>query len=153
MINRKSQLQSALFTGTLLVVLDQICKNWAIHMPNFSVYIISPWLGWEFFKNPGVAFGIPISGWIMTIITPPIVFGLAILLNKKYSEPKTSSHEIWGLSLIILGATSNFIDRLLLNYTADYIRILYSVINIADVMIICGLFCLLKGNRLIDKTS
>lgn len=152
-MDRKSQLQCALFTGIILVILDQICKNWAILTPNFSVYLIKPWLGWEFFQNPGVAFGIPIPGWVMTIITPPIVLALVALLNKKYSEPKTTSREIWGLLLIIFGATSNFIDRLLLNYTADYIRILYSVINIADIMIVCGLFCLFKANPIIDKTN
>lgn len=152
-MDRKSQLQCALLIGIVLVIIDQVCKNWAIHMPNFSIYLVKPWLGWEFFQNPGVAFGIPIPGWVMTIITPPIVLVLAALLNKRYSEPKTTSKEIWGLLLIILGATSNFIDRLLVNYTVDYIRILYSIINIADIMIVCGLLFLFRTNSIIDKTN
>ena len=151
MLTRKSQLYSALLIGSGLLIIDQLFKNWAIHKPNFSFYLIKPWLGWEFFQNPGVAFGIPIHGWVMTIITPPIVLALGIFLHKKYLEPKTFPLEIWGLLLIIFGATSNFIDRLLLNYTADYFRILYSVINIADIMILCGLFFLLKINQSIDK--
>ncbi len=153
MLTRKSQLLSALFTGFSLLIIDQLFKNWAIHAPNFSFYIINPWLGWEFFKNPGVAFGIPVPGWIMTAITPPIILALGVFLYKKYLEPKTFSGEVWGLVLIIFGATSNFIDRLVLNYTAVYIRIIYSVINIADIMILCGLFFILKVNHIIDKTK
>lgn len=152
MPTRKSQLISALFTGTSLLIIDQLCKKLVLANPNFSIYIFNPWLGWEFFQNPGVAFGIPIPGWIMSIITPPIVLSLIIFLYKKYPEPKTFTREIWGLLLIIFGAASNFIDRLLLNYTVDYIRILYSVINLADIMILCGLLCLLQTKQIIDKT-
>lgn len=152
MLTRKSQLIGALFTGTGLLIFDQLCKKLAIHNPSFFAYLFKPWLGWEFFQNPGVAFGIPIPGWVMTIITPPIIVALGIFLYTKYQEPKTFSKEIWGLILIIFGATSNFIDRLLLNYTADYLRVVYSVINLADIMILGGLFCLLKAKQIIDKT-
>lgn len=151
MLTRKGQLFSALFTGVSLLVVDQLCKKLVLNNPTFSFYLIKPWFGWEFFQNPGVAFGIPIPGWIMTLITPPILIALSIFLYKKYQEPKTFYRELWGLLLIIFGATSNFIDRLLLNYTADYIRIIYSVINLADIMILCGLFCLLGANQLVDK--
>ncbi len=153
MLHRKSQLLVALFTGIGLVVFDQLCKNWALSASGFSFYFFSPWFGWEFFQNPGVAFGIPVPGWIMTIITPPIILGLGIILNNRYLNPKTFTKEIWGLVFIMLGAVSNFIDRITLNYTVDYLRLFYSVINIADVMILFGLICLLSTNRLIDKNN
>lgn len=153
MFERKNQLLRAVFTCFGLLVVDQICKAWAINHPGFSFYLIDPWLGWEFFLNPGVAFGIPIPGSVMSIITLPIVFFLSWLLYKKYQAPKTLFSELCGLTLIIFGALSNYLDRLIINNTIDYLRLFYSVINLADVMIICGLLFISKANYHLDKDS
>lgn len=152
MTDRKNQLVRAVFTSLGLVTIDQLCKALALRVPDFSFYLINPWLGWEFFLNPGVAFGIPIPGQVMTMITPPIVIFLFWQLTKKYNEPKTLFSELCGLVLIIFGAASNLIDRMVINYTVDYLRLFYSVINLADIMIVCGLFFTLRANYQVDKT-
>lgn len=153
MFDRKNQLLRAVFISVTLLVADQLCKAWAVHTPGFSFYLINPWLGWEFFLNPGVAFGIPIPGSLMSIVTPPIIIVLSGLFYKKYQNPKTIFSELSGLLLIIVGAFSNYLDRLLTHHTIDYLRLFYSVINLADIMIICGLIFVVRANYRLDKTS
>ena len=44
----------------------------------------------------------------------------------------------FGIYLIVAGAISNLIDRILFTITIDYFRIVTSIINLADVMIVVG---------------
>lgn len=51
-----------------------------------------------------------------------------------------------GLLLIILGGASNFFDRIYYGYVIDWMRVFVfplSVFNIADLMIIVGILCLI----------
>ncbi len=52
----------------------------------------------------------------------------------------------FGFSLIILAGFSNFFDRLYFGYVIDWIKIFIlpiSIFNIADIMIISGIICLI----------
>ena len=81
---------------------------------------------------------------------PADYFGLIIWAVKQvsrntYHVTHNTEHEarntcLLSLILIISGALSNFIDRILFGATIDYIRIFTGVINLADVMIVVGLF-------------
>ena len=86
--------------------------------------------------------------WLLVLITPLIIFGLIIWAVKHvsritYHVTHNTEHEarntrLLSLILIISGALSNFIDRILIGATIDYIRIFTGVINLADVMIVVG---------------
>ena len=54
---------------------------------------------------------------------------------------------LFGLVLVIAGASSNLIDRVFFGFTIDYLRILTSVINVADIMIISGVLILLLPKK------
>jgi lipoprotein signal peptidase len=43
-----------------------------------------------------------------------------------------------GIGLIVAGAISNFVDRVLWGATIDYLRVLTGVINLADCVIVVG---------------
>ena len=58
--------------------------------------------------------------------------------NKKIRNKKPSTTLCAAYILILGGALSNFIDRLLFGITIDYFRILTSVFNVADIMIVVG---------------
>ena len=60
---------------------------------------------------------------------------------KKERENKT---QILGASILIAGALSNLIDRMLYGVTIDYIRIFTSIFNLADLAIVLGAVLLLK---------
>lgn len=143
--NKNTRLITYSLVSGCFFILDQLFKYLARTNDTFTYYLIKPWLGWEYFANPGIAFGLPLPNWLLVLVSPLIIFGLAILLTKKY---KNSSH--WtslGLILIIAGAISNLADRIIFEVTIDYIRILTSIMNLADIMIVVGAFLIVMSGK------
>lgn len=128
--------------GGFLFFLDRGLKHFAFSHQHFASYISRPWIGWEYFENPGVAFGIPLP-WFAAFFYTPIIIASVLWYYKK----KKSSDVFlrMGIILIFFGALSNLIDRILYHITIDYIRIFTSIINLADVMIVCGALLLLSA--------
>jgi len=119
----------------LFLLIDQLLKFLARTNPDFNLYIWKPWLGWEYFANPGIAFSLPVPNWLVLLVTPIIlILFIALILKSK----KKNNLFYFSIFLIVTGAISNFIDRILFSATIDYIRILTGIINLADVMIVIG---------------
>ena len=115
--------------------LDQWLKFFARTHREYTHYIIEPWIGWEYLGNGGVAFGIPVPNTLLLIVTPFIL----LFLSRFFLQHKKPSTTLCVAYILILGgALSNFIDRLLFGITIDYFRILTSVFNVADIMIVVG---------------
>jgi signal peptidase II len=125
---------SLLVSGSFLL-LDQVLKYIVRHNPESTHYLWRPWIGWEYFENPGIAFGIPVPQFLIVILTPIIIILLIAWWMKKED---TNILFYLGTTLIIAGAISNLIDRMLFSFTVDYLRILTSVMNVADIMIVAG---------------
>jgi len=149
MISRRASLLFSIGIAGLFFVLDRVLKHIAFHHPDYRSSIIDPWLGWEYFANPGVAFSIPIPSSLVVIVTPLILIGLLVLWQK--SSTKTI-FLYTGTLLLGCGALSNFVDRVLYAITIDYIRIIYSVINIADIMILAGALLLIYHEHVLHRT-
>jgi lipoprotein signal peptidase len=122
------------FVGGFLFLGDQILKHFARVNPDFAYYIWKPWLGWELFLNDGIAFSLPFPNWLIILITPILL----LLLIAWAKEKKRNKLFYFGVALIISGAVSNFVDRVLWGATIDYLRVLTGVINLADVGIVVG---------------
>lgn len=120
--------------GGFFLCLDQILKYLARVNPDFSYYIWKPWLGWELFLNKGIAFSLPFPNWLIILLTP----ALLLLLIAWAKEKKRNKLFYFGVALIISGAVSNFVDRVLWGATVDYLRVLTGVINLGDVAIVVG---------------
>lgn len=132
----KKTVPLVLLANGLFFVLDQYFKFVARTSPEFTLYLWKPWLGWEYFENLGIAFSAPVPQIATLLLTPIIV---AMVLVYAYKKRKQGSVLLFlGVSLIITGALSNLVDRLLLHVTIDYLRVLTMVINVADVMIVSG---------------
>lgn len=121
--------------GGLFLLLDQILKLLARTNEHFTFYIIKPFLGWEFFRNFGIAFSLPLTQLIVLPLSFIIIGGIVIYTAQKQNKPPLL---LWGTALIVSGALSNIIDRMFLGFTTDYIRIIFSVINLADICIVAG---------------
>ncbi|MBH41107.1 MAG: signal peptidase II [Candidatus Magasanikbacteria bacterium] len=119
----------------LCFIIDRILKHFAQNNTDFAYYIIKPWLGWEYFANSGVAFSIPIPQSFLILFTPII---LLLLLTYYTNKSRKTLIFTCAILLVTFGALSNFIDRMLFGITIDYFRIITSIFNIADVMIIIG---------------
>lgn len=133
-----------LASGLFFCCLDQGLKFWARTHQTFSWYLWRPWLGWEYFANPGIAFGIPLPNSLIVIITPLILLYLAhLLLAKKICSP----YAVLGIILIMFGAISNWLDRVVFGITIDYVRVATSVLNIADLMIGLGALLIVFATR------
>ena len=88
-----------------------------------------------YFANPGIAFSLPLPHTATLLITGTLIVTFAgFFISTKQREVKIA------LFTALLGASSNFVDRLLTNYTTDYfIFFSRSAINIADLLIVVGI--------------
>ncbi len=127
--------------GGLLFFLDRILKHLAYTNQETNYLFIKNIIGWEYFGNTGIAFSIPLPQIILLLFTPVLLF-----LLYKYIKP-TNFYCKLGLLLIILGALSNYIDRVLFNITIDYLRLFTSIFNIADIMVLSGILVIIKTTK------
>ncbi len=134
---------SLVFSGVFCIALDQLLKFIAQKSADHAYYLISHLIGWEYFENPGIAFGIPLPQFIVIPLSIIIIILGIILLNKGNENKK----QMFGASLLIAGALSNLIDRILYGITIDYIRIITSIFNLADLAIVIGGIILISGNK------
>ncbi len=145
MIKRLHSISFICLSGVFLI-LDQVLKYLARTNPEFSAYIWKNWIGWEYLANTGIAFSLPFPNWLLITLTPFILLFLLYLVFKKRDAGKLI---YLGVFLIISGALSNFIDRVLFAVTIDYLRFFTSVINLADIIIVLGAgFWILGGARI-----
>jgi lipoprotein signal peptidase len=122
------------FVGGLFFIVDQLLKYFSRNIWPTKKLLFNCF-GWYPFKNTGVAFSVPLPQFI--IITLSLLILLLLVYLLKNSKKNTFAYRL-GLILIIFGAASNLIDRILFSYTADYVLILTGVINLADIMIVSG---------------
>lgn len=143
-MNKKVRLLLFSVSGGLFLLFDQYCKHLAQTFPNFRWYLVPRMLGWEYFENPGVAFGVPLPQFLILLYTPIILVVLFFFYKKK---KRPSGLFSFSIILIFFGALSNFIDRILFSLTIDYLRIFTGIFNIADFMILGGAILLLWDQR------
>jgi lipoprotein signal peptidase len=147
MVSKKIHIVGLLACGFFIIFFDQCAKYIALHHTT-SDFIIKPWLGWELFFNPGVAFGLPVANWLAVWCTPLILLCMLYWFQKRWHEPKTPISFFYGLTFLIAGALSNYFDRVFYAATIDYFRIFYSVINAADISIVLGAITLIYTDNL-----
>lgn len=127
-------------------IFDRFLKWQALHGWNED-YLLNKHFGWHPFLNPGVAFGVPVPSWLIIVLTIPILVLLIYHVSRLTYQARML--HVTCYVLIIAGALSNFIDRLLYNHTVDYILISTGVINLADILIVAGfVIYLLRRTRI-----
>lgn len=124
-----------------LFVLDQTYKYLAQTNQTKSWYLIDKIIGWEFFANPGIAFGINFPLIPLLVITPLILWFFF------HTQKNTTMQSRIGFIIICAGVISNTIDRIVHGYVVDYLRVFTGVFNLADVYIIIGVIILFYEQR------
>lgn len=129
--------QSAYIIPVALICVDQAIKWYSQHLlPIQGVFLIPGLLGLEPFLNPGIAFGIPVPGLLLTAGTAALAIGFGIIGVRRANQ---------GALLVAAGGLSNAIDRIFFGVTFDYLRVgPWSMVNLADGMIIIGLLLFLS---------
>lgn len=92
----------------------------------------------HFVKNKGIAFSLSLASPLVIVLT--LVALAFVIFTLRRSFEKNERYMTLGLCSILLGAFSNFFDRLKYGYVIDYIDVrFFSVFNIADAMITAGI--------------
>lgn len=93
----------------------------------------------NFTPNYYMAFSLPWSGALLNSLVVLIIIGLVLLIFYLTLNNKYPKYLPVLLTIILFGAISNVLDRLVCGYVIDYLELRYfSVFNIADVMISLG---------------
>ena len=152
MLNSDKKILSLLSPlGVFLFLFDRFLKFQALHRWP-GARLLHPYLGWDPFHNPGVAFSLPLPNWLILVLTAPIILLLGYLLASQFRQPPIAN--FLSLVLVFAGALSNFIDRLWYGFTVDYLQIATGVINLSDLLILAGfvLYFCCKSKTLSSKS-
>lgn len=126
----------------LLFVLDRVFK----YVANTQLILNKPVFGWPLdvmlYRNEGIALSLNIP------IIIPIITGFVALFITSFLFLKSEDSLLKILLFLTsLGILSNLVDRLFLGYIIDYLKIGNAVINIADAMIVIGIFSYIYYNK------
>ena len=124
------------FVAVFFVALDRFLKILSIScFQNNEIGLSGDILKFSFAKNYYIAFSIPISGLVLTILIAVLIililyYILILLKNEEYN--------LAGLLTIVeFGAISNYYDRLRFGFVIDYLDLKwFTVFNLADTMIV-----------------
>ena len=129
----------------LLVILDQVVKQWArvYLLPVGRIPLLDGLIGFRYATNTGAAFGLMAGGrWFFVGLTVVVV---VFLLVYEFRLPYNRQN-MWiriPMTLIMAGAIGNFIDRLLFGYVVDMFEFLFinfPIFNVADILLVSGTF-------------
>lgn len=126
-----------------LFLLDRVSKYWAYYYLETEIKVAS-FLSFDFVINRGVTWGLFSSDnttifVLVSVIIFIIVAGLFLYTINKFRQ----GYNILGETIVLSGAISNLIDRVLYHGVIDFISLNYMdwyfpVFNLADVFIDLG---------------
>ncbi|MBU1126363.1 MAG: signal peptidase II [Patescibacteria group bacterium] len=96
-------------------------------------------------KNPGIAFDIPIP--LSIVVTFSILVSI-VLIRFTWKNWQNNPNYSAAASMIVIGSLGNMFDRIINNFTTDYI-ILFgrSAINLSDILILTGAILLIRYTK------
>lgn len=113
----------------ILFIIDRSAKIYQIKNPSEGGFF-------DFHLNPHIAFSWPLPEWVLY---PAIIILLFIIVWLWLIAWRHKSMLIWPWGLVIIGAVSNLLDRILYQGVVDFINIeWFTVFNIADIYISLG---------------
>ncbi len=132
----------------IFFIIDRYLKLIALdRSPAPPIKLIGDIFSFNFTANYYMAFSLPLGGRVLIgaiifIIIALIYYIFYLILNKKNQETN-----IILLTIILFGAISNILDRLVYGYVIDYLELRYfTVFNLADVMISLGALIIILKN-------
>ena len=126
----------------VLIILDFITKKIVFNYLSLNSFKeILPVLDLAHIHNYGISFGLfsgTFPSWVIILFTSVITIVIIYFMIQASNKV-----EKWGLTLIIAGAISNILDRLINNYVLDFIYLHYKdfywpAFNFADIYITFG---------------
>jgi signal peptidase II len=136
--------KTALFfiMAVFLISIDRLLKSSALQNWQANPVQVTDWFKLDFALNQNIAFSLPVYGILLNIV---IIILIIILIYKLILMVQKKQAIISGLLfVIILGATSNLLDRFLYGGVIDYFDFAkFTIFNLADAMICIGIILLI----------
>jgi signal peptidase II len=129
-----------------LVIVDEWLKALSLERLPAEGSLVDPGLiALAIHKNYGIAFDIPFKLEIVILISVFIGIGLIQVAYKHWRDKPAIA---FSALMIVIGALGNLYDRIVYDFTVDYI-ILFgtSAINLSDLVIVGGAILLLLTSR------
>ncbi|MCK4745285.1 signal peptidase II [Candidatus Parcubacteria bacterium] len=125
-----------------MFALDRFSKNYILKNPDaFQGFSIKNLLQIALSRNYNLALGIKINNILLYILILSAIFLLIYFLYKNYQKQNFTN--ILIITIIICGAISNLLDRILHGFVIDFISVpWFSVFNFADCYITIGICAL-----------
>jgi signal peptidase II len=124
-----------------LIILDRFLKVWATYVWSITPLELSSWFSLDYSLNDSLAFSLPANKYFIITVIILLLFVLTATFLKDFKN-KNSQAVLWFS--IILGASSNLIDRLLYGAVIDYLSLAwFTTFNLADCLIVVSVAILL----------
>jgi len=140
----------------LALILESVIKYSIINkIPPASrggFYLFKPFLQIIYTPNYNIAFSLPLPRAIIIFF---VITALIFLTFLWWHSLKSSNLKLLlAISLVIVGALSNLIDRFALGYVVDYINIfIWPIFNLADCLIVAGVIIYIISEIRFRKTT
>ena len=138
---------SIFLIGILFLLIDIISKQLILYfmVENQTIQIIPHLFSLTYVKNTGVAFSMLEGNILFILLMSMIVVGVLVYFAKNRGS---SQLENLCYSMILGGALGNFLDRIFYGYVIDFFDFSLfgfkmAIFNVADVLIVCGVFLLI----------
>jgi signal peptidase II len=126
-----------------VITADRITKKWALEHC-LEPYKINDFLSFELIFNRGISWGLfnsenSIIFSVVSLVILGIIIGLGLYTFVRWNN----THWVIGELLVLSGALSNMIDRVLYGGVIDFILLsargyYWPYFNVADACIVCG---------------
>lgn len=132
----RQQRISLIFLLALLVALDRWLKLLALagQLP--------------LVRNEGIAFSLPVLGAVAPIVIAAVLIGLIWFAVRCWRRGESWAGWAW----IIAGGLSNVYDRFRYGAVIDYVRFGDGAVNLADALVVVGIFWLLHRELTARRT-
>lgn len=139
--------------GIVLVgIADAVFKYFALRfLPSEQTATLQSVFALAIHKNPGIAFDIPIP---LAIVLPITLSIAGIFAYQTYSVWSSNPPQALGAVAAVTGAIGNALDRLINNFTTDYLILFKtSAINLSDILIVIGILAVIWYDKRIPSNS
>ncbi|MEB3234319.1 MAG: signal peptidase II [Cyanobacteriota bacterium] len=135
---RRDARRTTLLLAALVVLLDQLSKQWALGA--LPAGVLRPWLpgllGFQLVYNRGAAFSLLTGApMFLALVSAAVVIGLGWWVLR---QPQLRPTQVLALGLLLGGAAGNGLDRWRSGAVVDFLALVpidFPVFNLADVAI------------------
>jgi signal peptidase II len=132
----------------IFFIADRYLKSLALNQASKTpIKLIGDIFSFNFTPNYYIAFSLPIGGKWLNLLVILIIIALIIYIFYLILKKNNQKLNTILLTIILFGAISNILDRLIFGYVIDYFELRYfTVFNLADVMISGGALAIILKN-------